>query len=123
MTRRRLVVISLSAVVAVGLAWAAGSYIHTRIFWPGSIQHSLLGTQVVDYADLVTYSDDRTIFGEGFLKWRYVIRGDERIDPRLCRRFAAQGCSFGISRALNEGVTLEIEVIDGQQVEITEIWS
>lgn len=122
MTRRRLVVISLSALVAVGLAWVAGSYIYTRIFWPRSIQHSLLGTQVVGYTDLVKYSDGRSIFSEGFIRWKYVLRGNGKIDPSVCRRFVAQGCSFGMSHDLREGITLEIEVTDGRKIEITEIW-
>jgi hypothetical protein len=123
MRRRRIFVVVPLAVIAVALVWVAGSYAYTRVFWPRSIQRSLIGKQVIGYADLTAFSDERGPFGEGFLRWTYANHNKIIMDPGICRRFVRQGCSFNISRKLDEGVAISIEVHDGRGVTINEIWS
>jgi hypothetical protein len=123
MKRTRLIVVSLAIIAALGLVWFGSSYAYTRVFWPRSIQQTLIGRQIAGYADLADFSDERGPFGEGFLRWRYKSFNQRMVDDSVCRRFVQRGCSFGISRKINDGVTITVEVRDGRQVTINEIWS
>ena len=120
---RRSIAIALGLAAAVGMIWVGWSYAYTRVFWPRSIQHTLLGEQIANYADLRNFSDERGPFGEGFLRWTYNGRRHRLVEVSVCRRFAKKGCSFVLSRELGEGVTVTIEVRDGRELTISEFWS
>ena len=111
-----LFVLAVSAAALGGYNWYYRTY-----KWPRDIQVALLGSEIVDQANLLK-REGYSHFGEGMFRWRYQVGGGNTGLAKQCGGQSVQTCHFAKTRTLSDGVVQAATYSRGI-LTLEEVWS